>query len=101
MNESLSTSPNSKATLQERLQAGTITWKWPVIMILARFILAVLARALVAGLFMLKGHATPWQAAAPWWPVFGTLIDIGSIAQLEQKLRSCDSSDSRNSKTAD
>jgi len=71
--------PNSKVKLQERLQAGTITWKWPVIMIFARLILAVLA---VAGLFMLQGHPTPWQAAAPWWPVYGTLIDIGSLVLL-------------------
>jgi len=50
MIESIKEIPNSKAKLQERLQAGHITWKWPVIMIFARFILAVLAQGLVAGL---------------------------------------------------
>ena len=82
MNASVTTLPNSKAGLQERLQAGRITWTWPVIMVFARLILAVLAQALVAGLFMLQGHPTPWQAAAPWWPVYGTLIDIGCLLLL-------------------
>ena len=87
MTESIIEFPNSKAKLQERLQAGRITWKWPVIMIFARFILAVLAQALVAGIFMLQGHITPWQAAAPWWPVYGTLIDIGSLVLLARLAR--------------
>ncbi len=82
MAESLTTLPNSKAQLQERLQAGRITWAWPVIIVFARLIFAVLAQALVAGLFMLQGHPTPWQAAAPWWIVYGTLIDIGCLALL-------------------
>jgi membrane protease YdiL (CAAX protease family) len=82
MKESLTTLPNSKAKLQERLQAGRITWAWPVIIVFARFIFAVLAQALVAGLFMLQGHPTPWQAAAPWWIVYGTLIDIGCLGLL-------------------
>ncbi len=31
---------------------------------------------------MLRGHPTPWQAAAPWWIVYGTLIDIGCLFLL-------------------
>ncbi len=79
--------PNSKVSLQERLQAGNLTWKWPVIIVFARLILAVLAQTLVAGLFMLQGHPTPFQAAAPWWPVYGTLIDIGSLVLLARLTR--------------
>jgi len=75
-------SPNSKAKLLERLQSGHITWKWPLMIVFARLILAVIAQALVAGLYMVKGHPTPWQAAAPWWIVYGTLIDIGCIVLL-------------------
>ena len=29
-----------------------------------------------------KGHPTPWQAAAPWWIVYGALIDIGWFVLL-------------------
>jgi hypothetical protein len=87
MNESVTALPNSKAKLQERLQTGRITWKWPVIIVFARLILAVLAQALVAGLYMLQGHPTPWQAAAPWWIVYGTLIDIGCFILLARLVR--------------
>ena len=74
--------PNSKVKLQERFQAGRITWPWPVMIVFARLIFAILAQTLVAGLYMLKGHPTPFQAAAPWWPVYGTLIDIGCLVLL-------------------
>ena len=87
MNEPVTLMPNSKAKLQERIQAGRITWRWPVIVVFARLIFAVLAQALVAGLFMLQGHPTPWQAAAPWWIVYGTLIDIGCLVLLARLTR--------------
>lgn len=87
MNISKTELPNSKAKLQERLQAGRITWAWPVVIVFARLILAVLAQALVAGIFMLQGHPTPWQAAAPWWPVYGTLLDIGCLILLAWLVR--------------
>ena len=87
MNKSVTALPNSRTKLQERLQAGRITWKWPVIIVFARLIFAVLAQALVAGLYMLKGHPTPWQAAAPWWIVYGTLIDIGCFVLLARLAR--------------
>jgi membrane protease YdiL (CAAX protease family) len=51
-------------------------------MVFARLTLAVVAQALVAGLFALRGNPTPWQAAAPWWVVYGTLIDVGCLIAL-------------------
>jgi hypothetical protein len=75
-------SRNSKEKLQERLKAGHITWIWPVMILFSRLVFAVLSQALVAGLFRLQGDSTPWQSAAPWWPVYGTLIDIGSLLLL-------------------
>jgi len=88
MNESIAALPNSKTKLQERLQAGRITWKWPLIIVFSRLFLAILVQALVAGIYMLQDHPTPWQAAAPWWIVYGTLIDIGCfvlLARLTQR----------------
>lgn len=72
----------SKEGLREAAQDGKLTWTWPLIMVFARLVLAIIAQALVAGLFALRGHPTPWQAAAPWWVVYGTLIDIGCLAAL-------------------
>jgi membrane protease YdiL (CAAX protease family) len=87
MNVSATELPNSKAKLQERLQAGRITWKWPLIIVFARLLFAMIAQALVAGLYRLLGHPTPWQAAAPWWIVYGTLIDIGCFVLLAKLVR--------------
>ena len=67
MNMSITESPNSISKIQERLQTGSITWAWPIMIVFARLVLAVVAQALVAGIFMLQGHPTPWVAAAPWW----------------------------------
>lgn len=74
--------PNSKTAIQQRLNSGRITWTWPSVMVFARLIFAVLAQALVAGIFAMQRHPTPWRAAAPWWTVYGTLIDIGCLALL-------------------
>ncbi|MBC8506639.1 MAG: CPBP family intramembrane metalloprotease [Anaerolineales bacterium] len=87
MNVTTAALPNSKAKLQERLQEGSISLRWPVIIVFARLIFAIMAQALVAGLFMLQGHPTPWQAAAPWWIVYGTLIDIGCFVLLARLAR--------------
>ncbi|HEX7061784.1 MAG TPA: hypothetical protein VF200_07415 [Woeseiaceae bacterium] len=40
------------------------------------------AQALVAGIFLLRGSPNPWQAAGPWLPVYGTLIDAGCLMPL-------------------
>jgi hypothetical protein len=74
--------PNSKIDIQQRLREGLITWGWPLTMVFARLIFAFLAQAFVAGLYMLRGHVNPWQAAAPWWIVYGTLIDLGCLILL-------------------
>ncbi|MBI9043894.1 MAG: CPBP family intramembrane metalloprotease [Anaerolineaceae bacterium] len=87
MNVSTTDFSNSRAKLQERLQAGKITWKWPVIIVFARLFFAVFAQTIVAGLYMLKGNSNPWQAAAPWWIVYGTLIDIGCFVLLARLVR--------------
>jgi membrane protease YdiL (CAAX protease family) len=64
-----------------------MTWHWPAAIVLARLVLAVLAQALVAGVYALQGDPTPWEAAAPWWVVYGTLIDVGCLALVAWLLR--------------
>jgi hypothetical protein len=46
-------------------------------MLLARLLLALLFQALLAGMFALRGHPRPWEAAAPGFTVYGSLIDAG------------------------
>lgn len=54
----------------------------PVVIVLARTFLLVIAQGLVAAGYALCGHRSPWQAAAPWWSVYGTLVDIGCLVLI-------------------
>lgn len=73
---------NSKNAISERFSAGLVGWRWPVAILFVRLILAVISQALLAYWFASQGHPTPWQAAAPWWIVYGTVIDIGCLGLL-------------------
>lgn len=59
----------------------------PFAMVFARFGLAVLFQALTAGGLWLQGATHPWQAAAPWWTVYGSLIDGVCLVALVWLLR--------------
>ena len=39
-------------------------------------------QGLVAFIFLFRGAVHPWLAAAPWWTVYGTLIDAGCLALI-------------------
>jgi len=74
--------PNSRAALLQRREAATLTWRGPALMLFARAACGVGAQALVAAIFALRSSPTPWRDAAPWLPVYGTLIDAGCLALL-------------------
>jgi hypothetical protein len=74
--------PNSNEALRRRLNAGTLTWRAPTVMLFARAALAVGAQGLVAGVFAMRSSPAPWHDAEPWLPVYGTLIDAGCLALL-------------------
>ena len=74
--------PNSRAVIIERRAAGEIRWSGPVLMLLARSVLAVAAQGLVAVVLAVQGTAAPWREAGSWLPVYGTLIDAGCIYAL-------------------
>jgi hypothetical protein len=73
---------NSSEALVRRLEAGTLTWRGPALMLFARSACAVGAQALFAAIFALRSSPTPWHDAEPWLPVYGTLIDAGCLALL-------------------
>ena len=66
---------------QKRAAAGKITWAGPLIMLVARSVLAVACQALVAAIFF-RGSADAWEEVGLWWRVYGTAIDAGCIALL-------------------
>ena len=75
---------NDEAALRRRLDAGTLTWRGPALMLFARSICAIAAQTFVAGIFALRSSPTPWHDAEPWLPVYGTLIDAGCLVLLWQ-----------------
>lgn len=74
--------PNSHEAIRRRRDAGTLTWRGPALMLFARSACAVGAQAVVAAIFAFRSSPTPWRDAAPWLPVYGTLIDAGCLALL-------------------
>ena len=79
---------SSQAEVDRRAELGQILWAGPLAAVSARTVLMILAQASVAGLYLLRHHPSPWRAAAPWWSVYGTLVDIGCLALMAGFLRS-------------
>jgi hypothetical protein len=73
---------NSKAEIEKRVASGQIGWTGPVTLVLARTFLLLLMQAMLAGVYAFRHHPSPWQAAAPWWSVFGTAVDIGCLSLI-------------------
>jgi hypothetical protein len=76
------TSPNAHEALLRRLDAGTLTWRGPALMLFVRSVCALVAQGLVAVILALRSSPSPWLDAAAWLPVYGTLIDLGCLALL-------------------
>jgi uncharacterized protein len=73
---------NSQAEIEKRVALGQISWAGPVLLVTGRTLLAVLAQAIVASIYLLRHNPSPWRAAAPWWTIYGTLVDIGCLAMM-------------------
>jgi hypothetical protein len=73
---------NASGEIARRKAIGLLTWSGPALMLFARLIFSVLAQGLVAGVYGLQSSPTPWRAAAPWLPVYATLIDAACLDAL-------------------
>jgi membrane protease YdiL (CAAX protease family) len=73
---------NSRSEVERRARAGRIGWAGVLAMGFGRILLCLAAQALVAGVLRLQGSPAPWPAAAAWWTVWGTLVDLGCLAGL-------------------
>lgn len=73
---------NSREAIKQRIAAGRIGWAAPLIVLMSRSFFLILAQALVAGIYLWRGNPAPWNAAAPWWSVYGTLADLGCLSLM-------------------
>src|ERR1035441_10875986 len=55
--------------------------------LVGRSFFMIAAQALVATVYALRGHPSAWNAAAPWWSVWGTLVDIGCLTLMAKFTR--------------
>jgi membrane protease YdiL (CAAX protease family) len=82
------TAANSRSEIERRVRQRQITWAGPLIVMTGRSFFMIVAQALVASIYWLRGHSSPWNAAAPWWTVYGTLVDVGCLALMVKFTRS-------------
>lgn len=75
---------NSQLSIQNRVAEKHITWAGPLLIVVGRSALMFVAQGIVAVIMLLRGSPTPWISAAPYWTVYGTLIDIGCLALLRK-----------------
>jgi uncharacterized protein len=73
---------NSHRALQKRVASGQITFAGPLLLASSRTVFLIAAQAAVAGIFVLLRNPSPWRSAAPWWSVYGTLVDLGCLAMM-------------------
>jgi membrane protease YdiL (CAAX protease family) len=73
---------NSLPFLRRRMAEGSVTWSGLLLVLTGRTGFMLLAQGLVALVFLLRRADRPWLAAAPWWTVYGTLIDAGCLALM-------------------
>ena len=72
-------STNSQAEVNQRAELGQVTWPKALSVLCGRSVLAIAAQAITAGILVLNGAPLPWNAAAPWWSVYATLVDLGCL----------------------
>lgn len=57
----------------------TISWHWPIALVFARFLFALVLQLLVAVVYVLLNNPNPLESAGHWFTVYGSLIDIGCL----------------------
>jgi hypothetical protein len=73
---------NSKSALTTRRSRGQLSWSGPLLLVVGRSVLIIAAQAVTAGWLWLRFHVWSWNAAAKWWTVYGTLVDLGCSALM-------------------
>jgi hypothetical protein len=54
----------------------------PLLMLVFRAGSFAVFQALIAGIYALQSHPTPWEASAAWWPITATLTNLLCLVLL-------------------
>jgi hypothetical protein len=78
---------NTSTQIAQRVSSARITRSGPLTLVVARSLLLVIVQGLLAAAYALRHNPQPWHAAAPWWSVYATLVDLGYLALLRKFTR--------------
>lgn len=75
---------NLPVQIAPRVKGGTVTWGWPVFMLLGRTLLFLCTGLIMVTAFAATGSQDPWAAAVPWWPyqVIATNVLVYSLLRF-------------------
>jgi hypothetical protein len=73
---------NSRSALTKRMDQGRLTWSGPLLLVVGRSVLMIAAQAVTACWLWLRFRSWSWNAAAKWWTLHGTLVDVGCLALM-------------------
>jgi membrane protease YdiL (CAAX protease family) len=74
--------PYEQNVIQSNLISGKLQAGGLLLILFARGALCLAAQAITALVFRLQGSPTPWAASVPYFNIFGSLADIGSLLIL-------------------
>lgn len=78
----MSALPTWNLQFKTRMAQRRFTWTGPLLLVSGRSAMMFAAQGVVAVVLYLQGRPTPWRSAAPWWTVYGTLVDLGCLALM-------------------
>src|SRR5512147_647913 len=73
---------NSSEAIQSRLEEGCIPRYGPMLMLASRSAFILLAQGITFLLFLQLKVPNAAVTIRNWWPVYGTLVDIGCLGLL-------------------
>jgi len=78
---------NLPDAIGERVAAGRIHWAGPLVLVCLRTTMWMTTQGLLAVVFLLRHHATPWREATYWFTICGTTGDLTCLAALKYLTR--------------
>ncbi|HSJ85919.1 MAG TPA: CPBP family intramembrane glutamic endopeptidase [Anaerolineales bacterium] len=79
---SIATTINSHDAIQNRLSSGNLPRYGPMLMLVARSLFILLAQGLTFLSLLQLGVPNAYMVIRNWWPIYGTLVDLGCLALL-------------------
>jgi uncharacterized protein len=72
---------------EKSLKGNREVINWAIALVFARCILLILFQGIFSFYYHLQGNQTPWESAAKWWTVYGTLVDVSCLLLLTFALK--------------